>query len=189
MIWLISATGCLLGNSLGDGHWIWTGVTKSKDKEFSWLFWNKFKVLDFDQHMFFCQLVTHFNITWFELSRVYDLKWNKNCFELVWSSSHKLARVWVIGSQQYWRLVSLILCHVARTGMLIAYLLIMVSNKNSHKLQLIWASNHRPMYKDTSDYSPLLLFVLGWIQHYYCLFWRAFSTLVISSLAYKPLRW
>ena len=69
-----------------NGHWIWTGVTKKrKDKELTWLFWNKFNVLDFSTLFFFFP-TCHALKAWFELSRVKlywnDLKGNKNYFEL-----------------------------------------------------------------------------------------------------------
>ena len=58
---------------------------KSKDKELTWLLWNKFNVLDFSTERFFF-LTFHAPITWFKLSRVKlyrnDLKGNKNYLEL-----------------------------------------------------------------------------------------------------------
>ena len=57
---------------------------KSKDKELTRLFWNKFNVSDFSTRFFF--LTCHALITWFKILRVKlyrnDLKGNKNQFEL-----------------------------------------------------------------------------------------------------------
>ena len=57
---------------------------KSKDKEMTWLFWNKFDVSDFSTWFFF--LTCHALTTWFKILRVKlsrnDLKGNKNQFEL-----------------------------------------------------------------------------------------------------------
>ena len=64
---------------------------KSKDKEFSWLFWNKFSVSDFTTLTFppTCQALK----TWFELSRAKlyrkNLRGNKNYFELAGGSSYR----------------------------------------------------------------------------------------------------
>ena len=40
-----------------DEHWNWTGETKNKDKELTWLFWNKFNVSHFSKSFLF-QLAT-----------------------------------------------------------------------------------------------------------------------------------
>ena len=47
-----------------NGHWIWTGVTKSEYKELTWLFWNKFNGFGL-QYTFFPP----------DLSRAYNMVW------------------------------------------------------------------------------------------------------------------
>ena len=63
---------------------------KSKDKEFTRLFWNKFNVSDFSTR-FFPDLSRAYKM--FELSRVKlyrnELKGNKNYFELAGGSSYR----------------------------------------------------------------------------------------------------
>ena len=82
--------GMQLSNKVWDEHWIWTGVTKSKDKELTWLFWNKFNVSDFSAR-FFPDFSRAYNmVRVIEGKIVY--KWSegeKNYFESAEGSSYR----------------------------------------------------------------------------------------------------
>ena len=70
-----------------DGHWIWTAVTKKKERQRTDMIVLKWiQCFGLQYIVFFFQLAMRFNKVWFELSRVKlywnDLKGNKNYFEL-----------------------------------------------------------------------------------------------------------
>ena len=71
---------------------------KSKDKELTQFFWNKFSVSDFSTQFFFPDLSRAYNMARVSMVKLfrYDLKGNKNHFELAGGSNcrgFKLSRV------------------------------------------------------------------------------------------------
>ena len=84
-----------------NGHWIWTEVPKSKDKECTQFFWNKFNVSDFSSWFFLPDLSRAYDMV-----RVIEGKITANEIQekstLVRVSARlELSRVRVIGSQLY----------------------------------------------------------------------------------------
>ena len=86
-----------------NGLWIWTEVTKSKDKECTQLFWNKFNVSDFSSWFFLPDLSRAYDMVRViegKIAYKTELKGNKNYFEIAGGSSYRRFELPTVKLQQ-----------------------------------------------------------------------------------------